>query len=323
MIRSFMPALLLAVVIPTSGWGASWANELFTERQHDFGKVVRGERPSHDFIITNTSNREVRIRAIKVSCSCTKAVADNGRIPPGGSSIINATMDTSGFQGTKAVTIYVQFERPWRAEVTLRVSCESVGKLGSEATEVDFGILPQGAVQEKRLNLDYSGPIDWKVLDLDFGNPGFHTEVREVSREPGKVRYELLIKLLPSIGPGTIEDTIRVHTNDPATPIVLVKPKAQVEADVVVTPAAIRLGELAPGQTVERKVMIKAPNPFKVVRVDNADGILQFKSDGQAKAVQLVTLTLKVPDKVDEIPQHVDIVTDLGGERVLSVEIEK
>jgi hypothetical protein len=323
MFRSSALALLVAVFMPMSAQAASWANEMFPSRTHDFGTVMRGEKPTHDFVIHNSGRSEARIKAIRVSCNCTTAVAASGRIAPGDSTVLTATMDTTGFQGSKAVTIYVQFDRPWRAEVTLRVSCVSQGKLGAEATEVDFGILPQGSDSRKRLNLDYVGPIDWQVKDLDFGNPNFTTEVHEVSREKGKVRYELDIKLLPSAVVGIHEDTIRVHTNDPATPIVVVKAKAQIEADVVVSPASIRLGATSPGQTIERKVMIKAPNPFKVVRVDNAEGLLEYRSDDQAKTVQLVTLTLTVPPKGEEMPEHVDIVTDLGGERVVSLDIQK
>jgi hypothetical protein len=323
MMRSSALALLVAVSMPLSAQAANWANEMFSNRTFDFGTVSRGEKPAHDFVIQNTGTREVRIKAIRVSCSCTTAVAASGRIAPGESSVLTATMDTTGFQGSKAVTIYVQFDRPWRAEVTLRVSCISQGKVGSEVTEVDFGILPQGSDSRKRLNLDYVGPVDWQVKDLDFGNPHFSTEVHEVSRESGKVRYELDIQLLPSAPVGALEDTIRVHTNDPTNPVVVVKAKAQVEADVVVSPASIRLGSTAPGQTVERKVMIKAPNPFRVVRVDNADGLLEYRSDDQAKTVQLVTLTLTMPPKGGEIPQHVDIVTDLNGERIVSLDIQK
>ncbi|MBY0587014.1 DUF1573 domain-containing protein [bacterium] len=323
MIRSSVLALLMAVVVPVTGQAASWANEMFSARSFDFGSVERGEKPSHEFVISNTGTREVRIKSIRVSCSCTTAVAASGRIPAGESTVLTATMDTAGFQGSKAVTIYVLFDRPWRSEVTLRVSCVSLGKLGTEATEIDFGILSQGSDSRKRLNLDYSGPVDWQVKDLDFGNPHFTTEVHEVAREQGKVRYELDIKLLPTAPAGTLEDTIRVHTNDPSTPIIVVKAKAQIEADVVVSPASIRLGTMTPGQTIERKVMIKAPNPFKVVRVDNADGLLEYRSDDQAKTVQLVTLTLTMPAKGEEIPRHVDIVTDLNGERVVSLDIQK
>lgn len=323
MLRCFALAVVIAVVVPAHLQAASWADEMFPVRQHDFGKVERGQKPSVDFLITNDSNKEVRIRSVRVSCSCTKAVAQSGRIPPGGATVMTATMDTTGFQGSKSVAIQVQFDRPWRAEVTLRVTCESKGKLGAEATEVDFGMLPQGAAHQKRLNLDYIGTLDWRVTELDFGNSHFTTEVAEVSREPGKVRYELSITLKAQTPPGIHEDVIRVHTNDPATPEVVVKAKAQVEADVVVTPASIRLGVLKPGEVIERKVVIKAAQPFKVLRVDNADDLIQVKTASESKSTQLVVLTMTTPKTEDEIPRHVDIVTDMNGERVISVDIAK
>lgn len=316
-------AFLVSVVIPCAAQAARWADELFPERQHDFGKIERGAKAAHDFVLINNTRREVRIKSIRVSCSCTKAVATTGRIDAGGTTILSAVMDTSGFQGSKAVTIYVRLDRPWPAEITLRVQCESVGKLGAEATEIDFGIINQGATPFKKINLDYTGPIEWRVTDLDFGNPNFATEIRETERSPERTRYELDIRLKAGALPGVIEDTIRVHTNDPEMPVVVVKAKAQVEADVVVSPSAISLGPLKPGETVERKLMIKAANPFHVVRLDNGEGVMKFTSNSEAKTVQLVTLSFTAPSSMDDLPRHVDIVTDLDGERVLSIDIDR
>lgn len=323
MSRSIVIAMLVVATLPVSVEAAAWANGLFLQRTHDYGPIPRGEKRSYDFIITNNTRRDVRIKSVRVSCSCTKAVAASGRLEPGQSTFLTCTMDTAGFQGSKTVTVYVRFDRPWRAEVPLRITCQSVGKLGEEATEVDFGILSAGAAPQKRINLDYEGPLDWQVTDLDFGNPSFSTEIREVRREPGKVGYELSIRLLPDAEAGIHEDTIRVHTNDPKTPIVVVKAKAQIESDVVVTPASIHLGTLKPGESIERKLMIKAANPFKVVGLDNGEGMLHYKSGATPKSVQLVVLTFTAPQTNGDIPEHVDIVTDIDGERVVSVDLEK
>jgi hypothetical protein len=322
MLRSFALGVLATAFWAVPVEAASWADEMFPVRQHDFGKVERGEKPSYDFVLVNPSNREARIRGVRVSCSCTKATAHSSRIPPGGGAVLTATMDTSGFQGSKSVTIHVEFDRPWRAEVVLRVNVESVGKLASEGTEVDFGLLPQGAAHQKKLNLDYLGPLDWRIVDLDFGNPQFSVEVTEVHREPGKVRYELVLGIRAETA-GVHEDVVRVHTNDPAQPELIVKARAHVEADVVVSPSIVRLGGVKPGEVVERKVLIKAAQPFKVVRVDNADDLFQVKATEGAKTTHLVVLTLTAPADDQEIPAHVDIVTDLGGERVISVDIAK
>lgn len=319
--RILATVFLVCVFLPSGGHAANWANEMFPERQHDFGKVPRGEKPTHEFLLMNSTSKEVRIRAIRVSCSCTKAVAATGRIPAGGASLLTATMDTSGFQGSKSVAIYVQFDRPWRAEVILRVSCESMGKLGAEETEVDFGILPQGASPTKKLNLDYSGPLDWRIDDLNYGNPCFTAEVVEVSREPGKVRYELAISLMGNCGAGLHQDEIRIHTNDPTTPQIVIKAKAEVEADIVVTPASIRLDEVTAGQTVRRKVILKAAQAFKVIRVDNADGVFQVETSPDAKTVHLLTITFTAGEEKGDVPEHIDIVTDLGGQRVVSVDV--
>ncbi len=43
MFRSSALALLVAVFMPMSAQAASWANEMFPSRTHDFGTVMRGK----------------------------------------------------------------------------------------------------------------------------------------------------------------------------------------------------------------------------------------------------------------------------------------
>lgn len=316
-------AVILVCAFAAEARAASWADAFFPSHEQDFGKVQRGAILNHQFIVNNTLGAEVRIKGLRVSCGCTKATISSNRLGPGESATIDAVMDTSGFQGSKSVTIFVQFDRPRRVEVPLRVSCISQGTDNKGTSEVDFGIVPSGKAMAKRMNVDYVGTVDWQVTGLDYGNPSFRAEIQEVARdkESGKVRYELTITLGADAPPGTLEDQIRIHTNDPKEPEIVVIAKAKVESDITVSPESLHLTGLIPGQQVTKNVIVKAASPFRVTRVDNTFGMFEIRCAPTPKTTQLVMITLTVPNDLNLIPDHLDLVTDIENEKVVSIGI--
>ncbi|MFO0947920.1 MAG: DUF1573 domain-containing protein [Planctomycetota bacterium] len=323
--RLVLSAVLVMTFIADQSNADSWADAFFATHDHDFGKVLRGTTLNHQFVVTNTLPNEVRIKGLRVSCGCTRATASSMRIAPGESATIDATMETAGFQGSKSVTIFVQFDRPRRAEVPLRISCVSMGNINQGSSEVDFGIVPAGKEAVKRLNVDYVGDGNWKVVGLDYGNPNLRAEIVEVSRDvsAGKVRYELIITLAGTASPGAVEDQIRIHTTDATATDILVVAKAKVEADIVASPDSLRIAGVTPGQKVTKNIIVKAPSPFKVTRVDNAHGMFEIRSAPTPKTTQLVVVTLTVPQDPNTIPEHIDLVTDLENEKVISIGVKE
>lgn len=322
--RLVLSAVLVMTFMADRSNADSWADPFFATHDHDFGKVLRGTTLNHQFVVTNTLTAEVRIKGLRVSCGCTRATASSMRVAPGESITIDAVMDTSGFQGSKSVTIFVQFDRPRRAEIPLRISCVSMGNINQGTSEVDFGIVPTGKEVVKRLNVDYVGDGNWKVIGLDYGHPSFRAEIVEVSRDvaAGKVRYELIITLAGTASPGTIEDQLRIQTTDASATDILVLAKAKIEADVVASPDSLRISGFIPGQKITKNIIVKAPSPFKVTRVDNAHGMFEIRSAPTPKTTQLVVVTLTVPRDLSSIPEHIDLVTDLENEKVISIGVK-
>lgn len=311
-------ALFLAV-LPSVGHAANVAANLFEKAEHDFGAAPRGERLVHRFPMTNQSSKEIRIKGVRVSCGCTTATASVDRLAPGESGHIEAVMDTTGFQGNKSVTIFVQFDRPWRQEATLRVSCLSTGKTNENNSEVDFGVVPIGSTAIKKLNLDYSGNPKWEVVGLDFGHPSVRAEVVEISRDASMVRYELTITLADNAPAGPLEDKIRLHTNDSQAPEVTVLTKATIEPKLSASPDNLRLATLKAGEKVTKNVILKAGSPFKVVRVENTRGLFEIRSSPEAKKTQLLVVNLTVPEDPTTVPDHLEVITDLPDSQSISI----
>jgi len=66
----------------------------FSEETFDFGKIYEEDGPvTHDFVLTNNSNRPVTILTVKPSCGCTTPEWTREPILPGKSGIIRAQYD--------------------------------------------------------------------------------------------------------------------------------------------------------------------------------------------------------------------------------------
>jgi hypothetical protein len=323
MIRTTLFFIAIALA-PASAQASGWANDLFSSFEHDWGKVERGAQLTHHFTLTNNTGREVRIKSLNVSCHCTTAMTSTYRIAAGETAIIDAHMDTSGFLGSKSVTIFVRFDRPYRAEVSLRVSAISSGDVNAGPNEIDFGLVSSGAGVEKHLNLDYAGNDAWQIKGIDYNAAHLSASYREAGREAGKgVRYELTLKLLPTAPVGTLEEKIRVRTNDAKTPEFIVLAKAKVEAKVSLTPDSFKAENLAPGAEITRNVIIKADAPFRIIRAANTAGLFKVRSAGEDRTSQLVVLSMTVPADPSTIPDHIELVTNLPENKTIIYPINK
>ncbi len=91
-----------------SGNGQEGQSQLvFTEYQHDFGKVTAGEKVSYTFNFENKGTADLIISSATASCGCTVPKYDSKPIRPGGKGDLEVVFDTSGREGrqTKIVTV--------------------------------------------------------------------------------------------------------------------------------------------------------------------------------------------------------------------------
>lgn len=76
--------------------------------EHDFGKVIQGEKLTYSFKFVNSGKTDMLISQASGSCGCTVAEFPQEPITPGKDGIISVTLDTEGKKGPlhKTVTIY-------------------------------------------------------------------------------------------------------------------------------------------------------------------------------------------------------------------------
>ena len=96
---------------------------IFTEYEHNFGKVTEGEKVGYVFNFENRGTADLVIHAAITTCGCTIPKYDRKPIHPGGKGKIEVVFDTSGRNGmqTKTVTVRSNASVP---VVVLKITAE-------------------------------------------------------------------------------------------------------------------------------------------------------------------------------------------------------
>ncbi|MDN5350918.1 MAG: hypothetical protein PWQ54_2314 [Bacteroidales bacterium] len=79
----------------------------FTKTEHDFGKLIQGEKVSYIFKFKNTGDAPLLISKVSASCGCTASKYPTEAIAPGEEAKLEVTFDSSGQRGIQNKTITV------------------------------------------------------------------------------------------------------------------------------------------------------------------------------------------------------------------------
>lgn len=75
--------------------------------QWDFGDVPEGQTVKHDFQIKNNSDKTLKINGVNSSCGCTVSQAKKTELPPGESTTIEVSFNSSGYNGWAQQFVFV------------------------------------------------------------------------------------------------------------------------------------------------------------------------------------------------------------------------
>jgi len=79
----------------------------FASLEHDFGKVIQGEKVTYGFKFENTGKSDLLISNVSTACGCTVSRYPKEIVPPGGHDVIYVTFDSSGRKGFQSKTATV------------------------------------------------------------------------------------------------------------------------------------------------------------------------------------------------------------------------
>ncbi len=311
---------LLALVALTLGAAAcpaqtqNWADKMFKEgTTHDFGNVPHGAQLYYRFPMTNIYAVPLQIINVRTSCGCITASASPQTLQPRESGYIEVTMDARRFTGAKSVMVYVTVGPEFTSTAELRVSATSRADIVFNPGQVSFGVVSRGDTPTQTMDVEYAGALDWRVDGVNPNGGPFDVTLEELYRRPGQVGYRVKVALQGKAPVGALKQEIYLKTNDPATPLVPVLVEAVVQATLTVSPDPLKLPDMAVGQEVPRKVIVRGTRPFNILAVEGAgDGItVATPLPSPQPQVQHTLLLRCQATKPGDVRRQLQIKTDL------------
>ncbi len=321
--RSMMLNGCCLIIFAVSGAGAfgqdfDWLTSALPERAYDFGTVARGTQLRHAFPVVNRSDQTIQIHDWRTKCGCTDVKVGAKVIPPGTQTTVEVTVDTSKFLGHKPSGLTLIFDRPGFVEIDLNTTCFIRGDIVMNPGQLDFGIVRRSdKLPTASLTLTYAGGRgDWEVTKMKTQSDKIKAELRELNRTAdGQINFSLSATLQPNAPNGYFKDEITLLTNDESSPSIPIWVVANVQSAVALTPSIINFGQVSPGQSISKTVLVRSSQPFSITELSSSQDAL--KSDDQTKGAQpvhSVRLTLKAPEQAGPFHSTLTVKTDIPDE---------
>lgn len=124
---------ILLTIPPLVGAGAGTGTGPiinFDDENHDYGRVMYGDKVTHEFTVTNTGDETLIIDKVESTCGCTNVIKGASEIPPQEKTHVITSFDTTGLSaGKKQKKVFVHSNDPKRPMVTLIVAADVVKEL--------------------------------------------------------------------------------------------------------------------------------------------------------------------------------------------------
>jgi len=249
-----LAAALLIPMVPTLA--ADWSDAVFPVKSHDFGTVAVAAKTEFKFPVYNNFSSTMHIRSVRASCGCTTPIIETEYIEPGKTGSIRARFNTDTFRGKRGATLTVIIDKPFYNEVRLRVDGYIRSDMVFHPGSVEFSKLNQGESVTKSSKVMYAGRGDWEVVDVHSNFPWLVPTLKETGRGGGRVNYEISVTVREDAPTGFFQDEVLVLTNDRSMPRVPLKVAGQVDSALTISPQAIALGSIKPGQSITQKMIL-------------------------------------------------------------------
>jgi hypothetical protein len=276
--------------------------------------VARNAKAEFAFEIENLYAVDVHIAGVRSSCGCTTPRITKKTLTTYETGAIVASYNTGAFSGKRGATITVTFDKPRYAEVQLTVGGYIRSDMVIQPGSLAFGSVEEGAPAEKTARISYyGGKHNWSIVEVRGTDDYTEVELQPTRDSYGRSAYSLVARLKPGAPAGYFRNQLTLVTNDPTAPKVPLIMEGRVVAPVTLSPATLLLGVMHPGQTVDKKLIIRAKEPFKVVAIDAESDCFQFKFDEQSeKKLHIIPMTFTAGDTTAKVVETINVRTSLG-----------
>jgi hypothetical protein len=314
MFRRFFVGAALLLTLATAANGQDWARNMFKVTDHDFGMVAKDAKAEFRFVFNNIYMEDVHIASAHSSCGCTSVRIENPTVKTYESGAIVAHFNTDSFLGQRGATITVTIDQPFYAEVQLQVRGYIRGDVTVEPGSVQIGSIDQGAAAEQTVTVNCFGRRNWQILEVKSNNPHVTAKAVETGRNYNQVSYSLQVQVDKDAPAGYINEHLMLVTNDSQATQIPVLVEGRVMPGIMLSPAALFMGVVEPGQKITKQLVVKGKKPFRVLEVTCDDKSFSFdtSSAGEPKPVHLIPVTFTAGTDAGKVVKTIRVRTDQG-----------
>ena len=294
-----------------------WVDNMLTEHEHDFGTVARGADTVYKFPVKDIYKQDVQLVSVHASCGCTTPTLENTTLKTGETGYIVATFNTRTFSGIHAATLTLNVA--WDDNGVYRTGETQVhvhGNIRSDVVllpgSVKFDSVDQGSKAEQKVRVTYAGRPDWKITDIRGVSDALEVELAKPQRLSDSVAYDLLVRLKDSAPAGYFNEQLVLVTNDDQSPRIPMQVEGRVVPQISVAPESLMLGEVAQGEQVSKKILVRGKQPFKILTMKSDSDFFDFKTDDQSSERHIVEVIFNAKQDPGNMKDTIRIATDMG-----------
>lgn len=291
----------------------NWAGEMFSGQDHDFNAVGVGAKCEYHFDFKNLYEEDVHVASVRSSCGCTIPSVTKDTLKTHETAAIVAKFNTTSFVGHKEATITVVFDKPYYAEVRLKVKGFIRTDVMFDPAEVNVGEIAAGESAKENVTVTYNGRLNWNITDVRSHCDHLQVQLGKPVRTVGRVQIPMTVTIKPSMPEGDMRHVLTLVSNDPNYPTTDLMIRGRVRPAVSVSPAALGFGTAKPGDAVEKRLVVRADTPFAISEILCSDERFEFKYPEGEKKLHFVKVKFNAGEAEDRIGQEVRIVTNLEG----------
>jgi hypothetical protein len=318
MLRKALLALIVTAAAATAASAQNWAEKMFPDGiTHDFGVVPHGAQLFHQFKLKNIYAVRMEITSITPGCGCVTASASKRVLEANEEATLDVSMDGRRFTGPKSVIVRVTVGPEFTSSADVKVTASSRADVVFNPGDVEFGAVDHGQATSQTVDVEYAGPLDWRVTELVVGkDQPFDAAQTETYRKPGKVGYQVKVTLKADAAPGPVREWIYLKTNDPTSPTLPMLVTGEVEAVLSVSATKLNLGSIRVGETVTKKVILRGGKAFRVLGVDGTgDGVTLDSELAPAASVQTLSFKCQL-NQTGDFKRELKIKTDIQNDPI-------
>jgi len=210
----------------------------FAEMVFDFGRIKSGDVVKHTYVFTNIGNQVLEIENVQPSCGCTAAGEWTKRVEPGQTGTIPIQFNSTSFSGSVVKAVTVKSNDKTQPLLMLQLKAQ-VWKLVETIPQFAIlDVMPDAADAATRVRIVNNSDEFMAITSMECNNASFVPVL--VTNTPGK-EFELVVKAIPPLKPGSVQAQITIRTSCTHTPILPITVWANIRAAVVTMPPQISL----------------------------------------------------------------------------------